>query len=127
MSDEGKIPLGEIVDTIEARVRSLQRYPANMKPETVGRICNHLTAGADVLRFVETHADGLRHLVEFLRDQRTRGVTVATPTDDEAARLMSHPAVREVVAAFPDVGIGHVRTISGDQYLTPEGAAPLDE
>ena len=76
MSDEGKIPLGEIVDTIEARVRSLQRYPGNMKAETVGRICNHLTAGADVLRFVEAYADGLRHLVEFLRDQRARGVGV---------------------------------------------------
>lgn len=127
MSDEEKIPLGDIIETIEARVRSLQRYPGNMKPETVGRICNRLQGGADVLRFIEAHADGLRHLIEFLRDQRARGVTTATPTDDEAARLLLHPAVREVIAEFPDVGIGHVRTISGDQYLNADGAALADE
>lgn len=127
MSDEGKIPLGEIVETIEARVRSLQRYPGNMRPETAGRICNRLQAGADVLRFIDAHADGLRHLIEHLREKRAGGVIAGTPTDGEASRLLSHPAVREVVAAFPGIGIGHVKPLSGDQLLNPDRAAFADD
>ena len=123
MSD--RIPLSRIADTIDARARAVQRYPANMKPETVERITVDLHAGAKALRVIETYADGLRHLIEFLRERQTdaRRRLIANPGDMEAAALLAHPAVKPVLDAFPEALLTHVETISPASYLNPDGAS----
>ena len=117
-----------MVEVIEARARAVIRYPGNMKPATVERIATRLDAAAHILRFVERHGDGLRPLIAYLRDKQAvaRGTLLANPSDAEAAALLSHPAVREVVAVFPDAGIAEIRPFSGDRYTNPDGALPAD-
>ena len=120
-----RIPLAEIIATIEARGRAVRKYPGNMKPDTVDTIEQNCAAGAAALRVVEQYADGLRHLIEFLRARQTdvRHRLMANPSDVEAAALLSHPAVQPVLDAFPEVVLAGVNVLSAQHYANPDGAS----
>lgn len=119
-----KIPLRDMADTIEARGRAARKFPARMTAETVDRIETHCHLGAATLRIIDTHADGLRHLIEFLRGKRTdaRRRLLANPSDAEAAALLSHPAVRVVLETFPEAVLDGVEQLSTKRFANPEGS-----
>ena len=53
-------------------------------------------AAVKTLEFIQAHASGLRILVEHLRGKGSE------PTEAERQALLAHPAVQDVIKAFPD-------------------------
>ena len=53
-------------------------------------------AAVQTLEFIQGHAAALRILVEHLRGKGCE------PTEDERQALLAHPAVQDVLKAFPD-------------------------
>ncbi len=119
-----RIPLSVLADTIEARGRAARRWPGNMTPDTVDRIETHCHRGGKVLRLFDEYKDGLRHLIEFLRarDTDARRCLYTDPNDAETAALLSHPAVRPVIEAFPDAQLAGVEPLRAARFANPDGS-----
>lgn len=125
MTAAPKIPLATVADTVDARGRAARKFPGNMRPETVDAIEMHCHIGAATLRIVDQYADGLRHLIEFLRARQTdeRRRLLSPPTPEETTALLAHPAVRGVIAAFPDAVLAGVGAIPPIPHTTTDEAA----
>lgn len=121
-----RIPLATLADTVEARGRAARKWPGNMKPDTVDTIEAHCHLAGRTLRMLDEYQAGLRHLLEFLRARRldAQRRLMANPSDEEAAALLSHPAVQPVLEAFPDAELAGVAVLSAQRFANPDGAAP---
>ena len=63
-----------------------------------------LTAAQATLEIVSKNADGLRTLIRFLQRQPRW-------TQEEAAALVAHPAVKALLDAFPEAIIASIRPV----------------
>lgn len=106
------IPIAEQVDEVARACRSLERYPGRMTPEVAAAKLARLRAAHATLRLVEAHADGLRILIAHLRAVHYG----EPPTADDTAALIAHPAVREVLATFPEAEIAEIRPSAPAEY-----------
>jgi hypothetical protein len=77
-----------------------------------------ILAAHATLSMIATYADGLRELIRFLRTSDIQPGEV--PSSEERDHLMAHPAMKELVKAFPEAVLTSVKPIE----LPP---APADE
>lgn len=112
------VPLSDQADEVEREIRQRERlYPGwiaagRLRQDTAEAKLRTLRAAAATLRFMETHATGLRALAHFVRS--TAPGEAPIPTTDERAALLAHPGVQAVLDAWPDaelVGIGGAEPI----------------
>ena len=92
------LTLSRVAEIVEARGRAAQRWPGNMKAETVDEIANGCAHAGRIVRTVAQYSDGLRALIEVLRDM----ADVADLPPDTLAALRRHPSVQAVMASFPE-------------------------
>ena len=92
-------PVAAQIAEIEARL------PAERDAEKFAR----LRSAATTLRFIESHAAGLRTLVSYLRRVGQEAGAVSwedlMPTPAEAAAILEAPGVRDVLREFPGARI----------------------
>lgn len=72
------------------------RHALDEMADADGIDLDSLAAAAKTLEFIQAHALGLRILVRRLREHG------AEVSEAEREALLAHPAVRDVLAAFPD-------------------------
>lgn len=114
------IPIGEQIEEVERELRHRARlYPlwidkGRLKLETAHVHTTRLQAALATLRVVEAHADGLRALIALLR-----AYDPVLPPIDEREKILEHPAVRQVLAAFPGAVLTAIRPVA---YPGPDEA-----
>ena len=68
-----------------------------------------ILAAHATLCMVETYADGLRELIRFLRSSDLQLGEI--PSSEERDHLMAHPAIQELVRAFPEAVLESIRPV----------------
>jgi hypothetical protein len=68
-----------------------------------------LLAAVATLRLVAAYAEPLRFLIKFLRGANLE--PGETPSEDEKALLMAHPAMQELIKGFPDAKLESITPV----------------
>lgn len=98
--------IAEQADEVGREVRQRERlYPrwiaeGRIREDTAARKIEALQAAERSLRFIAQHAPGLRALAHFLIASTPGSPPI--PTENERQALLAHPAVKALLAVWPD-------------------------
>lgn len=107
------VPIAEQLAEVEREVRNRARYyPGRLTREVAERKLRDLSAAAATMRIIVEHADGLRPLIAYLRREAASETPAAVPDADDTAALLAHPAVAELLVAFPDAVLAGIAPVA---------------